>query len=548
MKLTAAIPLLAAFGLACGATPKPSPTPILFDAPGPDLTRREAGPEQIGTRPSARPINRGGERAVAWDAKNPEVVALKAKARTLMKGGDFTGAATLYERGFSESRHPGFLYARAIALSNVPGFCGQARDAFRRFLDACEGVLCPFVPAARDRYALIRAKCPTGDADLGLSEGELLKKVEATGWADVRPGRRAEAKQKALKDALRHAVELVVGVYIESRSTDRVWSRVRNDKTLFEQRVSDEILTRSEGFIESYKIVGEHEQGGVVEVLVSATVKRSALQRDLERLSRGLAELRFPTVALYVEAQWGDKDYDPTHMARELEDALMGWGFDLVGTEQLAKLQQGDLKTLQAAERVNKATEVAIEAGAEYLFYARVTFSESGLDPLGTGRPHLEAKYSIRMIEASTAEVVGSLALDNRANGPTKSVVEARLLTTLREKLVPGAVKRVLRHFDDPRGVRYVVQLTFPGAWASEGLTFQTVLKRIHGVRDVVRRSLGGGRAEFQLRYPSSLQPSHLEEEILVTAQKQRVLKGRLDVKAARGRRLLFSLARGNTP
>jgi len=79
----------------------------------------------------------------------------------------------------------------------------------------------------------------------------------------------------ALKNALRSAVNQVVGSLV---SADQL---VANDKL-----VRDEILTYSDGFVESHRVIGDPApvDGGLIEIRIAAVVRRIALTKKLEGL------------------------------------------------------------------------------------------------------------------------------------------------------------------------------------------------------------------------------------------------------------------------
>ena len=87
---------------------------------------------------------------------------------------------------------------------------------------------------------------------------------------------------EAEKDALRNAVETVVGQYVGTSVV------VENDEL-----IEDKILTYSAGFVETYDRIGEprRRDDGLVSIKIKATVKRSQLVRKLQSVSIGKASV-----------------------------------------------------------------------------------------------------------------------------------------------------------------------------------------------------------------------------------------------------------------
>lgn len=78
-------------------------------------------------------------------------------------------------------------------------------------------------------------------------------------------------KVEALKDAYRDAIERAVGMYVDAEQA------MEN-----EELVEDKILTQSNAYIEKYEVVKEKKRpNGIVEILIDAEVKKSALTKKL---------------------------------------------------------------------------------------------------------------------------------------------------------------------------------------------------------------------------------------------------------------------------
>lgn len=87
---------------------------------------------------------------------------------------------------------------------------------------------------------------------------------------------------EAEKDALRNAVETVVGQYVGTSVV------VENDEL-----IEDKILTYSAGFVKTFERIGEPRKldSGVVSIKIKATVKKSQLIKKLESASIGKASV-----------------------------------------------------------------------------------------------------------------------------------------------------------------------------------------------------------------------------------------------------------------
>ncbi len=115
----------------------------------------------------------------------------------------------------------------------------------------------------------------------GPSTGGRDQLVTVTGIAPMRDGSTATARNEAIRDALRNAVQQVNGVIIQGRSGR--WGK----------HVSNAISSRTEGYISTYKVLKEGPRYGDYEVMIEAVVNRSALVRDVDLYLEALASPTF---------------------------------------------------------------------------------------------------------------------------------------------------------------------------------------------------------------------------------------------------------------
>ncbi|HTV54881.1 MAG TPA: hypothetical protein VMI06_08180, partial [Terriglobia bacterium] len=121
----------------------------------------------------------------------------------------------------------------------------------------------------------VRALAPPHADSLKLGVAPEPEKSQKTQLLEPPSGERSSPKKpgvdegvgrtpdEALRDAFRNSVSRVVGVYVDAET------RLKN-----EEIISDQVLTYSEGFIESYEVVGTSKADGLHHVRVRAVVSR----------------------------------------------------------------------------------------------------------------------------------------------------------------------------------------------------------------------------------------------------------------------------------
>ena len=167
-----------------------------------------------------------------------------------------------------------------------------------------------------------------------LSSNSLLagQRVTVKGLSFFEPGREVIAREKALDEARRTAIEKAVGVAIESRTV------VENF-----QVVKDQILSRATGYLNHIKILGERKTDfGAYEVTIQADVEISALVEDFDRFQKILSWQKNPRISIVIEPAL-EKDY--IHAAKKtaglLTEKLKQNGFSVFRYSKNNEIQMG---------------------------------------------------------------------------------------------------------------------------------------------------------------------------------------------------------------
>lgn len=122
---------------------------------------------------------------------------------------------------------------------------------------------------------------PTPDETKILAEG--VSAIEFQGGLDI-------ARDHAIDDALRKAVEQGVGTYIDSET------QVNNF-----QLISDNIYSKTSGYVSSYRIIDESQSAGLYRVVIRAIVKTDNIENDLSAIGILLEEQGRPRIMVIVK-------------------------------------------------------------------------------------------------------------------------------------------------------------------------------------------------------------------------------------------------------
>jgi len=117
------------------------------------------------------------------------------------------------------------------------------------------------------------------------------KPLTVKGMSFFEPGREALAREKALDDAKRAAIEQAVGTAITASTSVEDF-----------QRVKDRIFSHASGYLKRFKIIDEKQTAlGTYEVTIEAEVETADLVDDMDRFSQMLAWQKNPRISILTE-------------------------------------------------------------------------------------------------------------------------------------------------------------------------------------------------------------------------------------------------------
>ena len=333
---------------------------------------------------------------------------------------------------------------------------------------------------------------------LSFAQDENGKEVVSTGVAD---GKSSSARDEALNDALRKAVEQGIGTFVTTELT------VEQNKL-----VDERIYTESSGYIQNYKIVREGETEGLYEVEISALVKMEKLAGDLEAIGLLIRKKQNPRVMVIIYSSEIDrnKSFFDSDVAREgnrntenqVESSLIEKGFQLVDAGQARRKKE--LETFLLKGDPSRAARIAKDFGAEILIQGEVR--RSFVDKRSIfGRPTRFFSNEIRMkaLETDTGKVLFSgyktrppsgvgalLPLEDATSELMDEMIEVGILDQWRKDVFQAGGYQL-----DISGVSFILLSKL-----------KEKLRNLRGLSDVQVRSFQSGHALLEVRYQGALE------------------------------------------
>jgi len=328
--------------------------------------------------------------------------------------------------------------------------------------------------------------------------------IVVVGVGTILANDRGAARDQAIDDGMRKAVQQALGTYIKS-------------ETLVEnfQLVEDRILSWSAGYVKKYEILKEGKAPmDSYEVQMRATVNLAELRHDDGALAALLEKENPRVMVMIAEQNIGESNttinyfqVDLTAAETAIIDAFRNKGFEVVDANQSKENQQRDV-VLSALEGNSKsAAAIAAAQHAELIITGKAVAKVATGINLG-GMKSCQATVSARIINADDAKIIaaatttgaqphidevtgGTLAIQKAAKKCADSLV-AKVAAAAQKKFYNQATVNLRVH-----GYRDYNDLQKFG---------ETLKYYMRGVKSVFQRSAAGGYANFDIKLVGSAQ------------------------------------------
>jgi len=336
----------------------------------------------------------------------------------------------------------------------------------------------------------------------GGAAGQGVQTITAEGVGVVMGGDRAIARDNAINDALRKAVEQAVGTMVSSETL------VQNFQTL-----NDRIYTQTQGYVQNYKILGENPGPDLHRVTVQAAVAMGDLQKDLQALGILLGQVGKPRIMILIAEQnigqqyynywWGQQrgaQTDLTIAENTIMDHFREKGFDFVDHSAQSK----DIKVTPAFQVADLNDRAAItlgqQADAEVVIVGKALAKSVG-SIAGTSMKSVQANISLRAIQTDNGRVLSSGTEHAAAVHIDEVTGGAEALRKASVKLSDKMIDDIIKNFQKRVAATTLVQLTVTGlSGHPDLLKFKNMIQsQVRGVERIHERSFSGNVAKMEV-------------------------------------------------
>ncbi len=330
-----------------------------------------------------------------------------------------------------------------------------------------------------------------------------VEKVESRGEAAILDDDKAAARDKAIDDALRKAVETAVGTMISSETITENY-----------QLISDRIYSKAEGYVRKYQITGEREEDGVIIVEVKAEVAVGAVSQDLDGLKTLLKRKNQPKVLLLIAEQnvgmdgpsyWWGKSGRISMELKTVENSLMQVmgekGFKFVDTEVLSGKKTVHMPVSKLSDK--QAKRIADLTDAQIVVVGQAVAKELGKTMPDSNTRMISARAVIkaRVINTDNGRVICSADADAQGIQLDAKFAGDLALQKAGKKLGEVLIEKISKVWTEEVAGTNEIRMTISGVRSYKHLKdFMSVLRnRVRSVKDVRKREFSRGQAVLEV-------------------------------------------------
>ena len=339
----------------------------------------------------------------------------------------------------------------------------------------------------------------------GSAIAQETKSVIAEGVAAIQDNARDIARDAAIEDAQKRAVEQAIGILIDSQT------QVENY-----QLISDNILSQTKGYIKRYNVASETVDSGLLRVRINAEVALGQLTEDLTGIGILLGRMHMPRTMIMIAEQnighewnawwWGHSDQtDMGVVENEFIDVFTQKGFEFIDHATAAKdikvtaaYKIQDLTAAQARTLGNQAdAEVVIVGKALSKLYGEV----------GGGMKSVQADLSVKAVRTDTGQIIAAVTTHGAGVHITPETAGITAIRKAASEAAEELMGKILAVYAKETGGTRPVTITVTGLNKTQFVKFKDVLRnQVRGIKNLHERGFNGTTAKISVDSKNSAQ------------------------------------------
>ncbi|MCI0615239.1 flagellar assembly protein T N-terminal domain-containing protein [bacterium] len=322
------------------------------------------------------------------------------------------------------------------------------------------------------------------------------KQITADGVATIGSDP-AAARDKAIEDALRRAVEQAVGTIVESETAVEKY-----------QLLSDRIYSHSSGYVKNYSVVSEKQEGNLLRVTISADVSTGALTNDLSGIGLLQRRMKYPRIMVSIiednilsnASYWEAYSVSTSQAESTVNKRMKEKGFNIVDPNFMRKSLNA--QEARAAWEGDYATagRFGKRLGAEIVIVGQAASTRSANNIMGSDLLSVSSTINAAAVKAGTGEVIAQASGKGTAAHINEIAAMQEALQKASDQVSDQLIEGILDTWQKESSGTRTIALEVNGISTQELERLKSSLEKMRGVSEILVRNFSGGSADISIQ------------------------------------------------
>ncbi len=322
------------------------------------------------------------------------------------------------------------------------------------------------------------------------------KQITADGVATIGSDP-AAARDKAIEDALRRAVEQAVGTIVESETAVEKY-----------QLLSDRIYSHSSGYVKNYSVVSEKQEGNLMRVTISADVSTGDLTNDLSGIGLLQRRMKYPRIMVSIvednilsnASYWEAYSVSTSQAESTVNKRMKEKGFNIVDPNFMRKSLNA--QEARAAWEGDYATagKFGKRLGAEIVIVGQAASTRSANNIMGSDLLSVSSTINATAVKAGTGEVIAQASGKGTAAHINEIAAMQEALQKASDQVADQLIEGILDTWQKESSGTRTIAMEVNGISTQELERLKSSLEKMRGVTEIVVRNFSGGSADISIQ------------------------------------------------
>lgn len=322
------------------------------------------------------------------------------------------------------------------------------------------------------------------------------KQITADGVASI-GNDLAAARDKAIEDALRRAVEQAVGTIVESETAVEKY-----------QLLSDRIYSHSSGYVKNYSVVSEKQEGNLMRVTISADVSAGDLTNDLAGIGLLQRRMKYPRVMVAIVEEnvlntagyWNMYTVSTSQVESTVNIRMKEKGFNVVDPNYMRKsLNAREAKEAWEGDYA-AAGRFGKRLGAEIVIVGQAASTRAANNIMGSDLLSVSSTINAAAVKAGTGEVIAQASGKGTAAHINEVAALQESLKKASDQVADQLISGILDTWQKESSGTRTISLEVNDISAQELERLKSSLEKLRGVSEILVRNFSGGSADISIQ------------------------------------------------